>query len=466
VGSAAQLRLAKTGVVPVAKRPPARRTGEVRSQPGNQAMQSLLNGPSVEIVPDQQGGFQILIDGIPVAAIIRPGLKGDVKLRADWDPQSHNLRMRIAFTPGVTITYLPALTELSKQFPIFIQTAEVPSLQNSANVAVEGERGLSPVLPELGISKTLEIPDLELARPASIPRKVKEAPATLPIEEPEEQPEDDLSVESVALTVADLATDFVPGVSNVKDATIALTGINPVTGEEVGVGGRILSGIFAIPGLGNLAKYVGKGGRILGKALVWIGRRLGKPLSKAAKWTAERGRHLWSWVMERFGRSVKRVERLEGEAPSTLLSQPGGLQKTEGRQITSAKGKPGKPSHPLTEHGPQVDPEHLKERVRSGEVDQASKFTDRAQMETAIGKAMDSLGAEMTAWASKAPAGANKTFSFDPKLGNLGLGYYRTAAGKVETLAEVLDKVWVVLKADGKGGYVIQSAFPSHVLKP
>jgi len=66
---------------------------------------------------------------------------------------------------------------------------------------------------------------------------------------------------SVLLTGTDIATDFVPVVSNVKDATTALTGINPVTGEEVGTLGRLAAGVFAIPGAGNLVKYVGKGGK-------------------------------------------------------------------------------------------------------------------------------------------------------------------------------------------------------------
>ncbi|WP_433728431.1 polymorphic toxin type 24 domain-containing protein [Actinoplanes sp. CA-051413] len=57
----------------------------------------------------------------------------------------------------------------------------------------------------------------------------------------------------------DIVTDFVPGVSNVKDLTIFLTGINPVTGEKVPWWGRLLALVFAIPGVGNLLKYLGRG---------------------------------------------------------------------------------------------------------------------------------------------------------------------------------------------------------------
>jgi hypothetical protein len=79
-------------------------------------------------------------------------------------------------------------------------------------------------------------------------------------------------------------------VSNVKDAWNAITGVNPVTGEKLGVGERILSGIFAIPGLGNVAKYIGKGGKLLFKG---IGKLLGKGFGK---WLGRAGGKLASWA--------------------------------------------------------------------------------------------------------------------------------------------------------------------------
>ncbi len=57
-----------------------------------------------------------------------------------------------------------------------------------------------------------------------------------------------------------------------KDAIIAVTGVNPVTGEKVGIVGRIISGIFAIPGLGNLLKYVAKGAKGIGKGVKWLSK--------------------------------------------------------------------------------------------------------------------------------------------------------------------------------------------------
>jgi hypothetical protein len=57
--------------------------------------------------------------------------------------------------------------------------------------------------------------------------------------------------QGLGVVLTDIGTDFMPGVSNVKDAIIALTGINPVTGERVGWGWRIASAIFAFPGIGT-----------------------------------------------------------------------------------------------------------------------------------------------------------------------------------------------------------------------
>lgn len=90
------------------------------------------------------------------------------------------------------------------------------------------------------------------------------------------------TAEEVARTVGDIGTDLAPVVSNIKDATIAITGVNPVTGERVGTAGRIASAIFAIPVIGNLAKYVGKGSRWLWKGLTLLTNKLGG--RRVAQW--------------------------------------------------------------------------------------------------------------------------------------------------------------------------------------
>ncbi len=60
--------------------------------------------------------------------------------------------------------------------------------------------------------------------------------------------EEALSEVSTAMALLDLATDFVPGVSLIKDATIVLTGVNPVTGEEVSdVERAMVAGTLLVP---------------------------------------------------------------------------------------------------------------------------------------------------------------------------------------------------------------------------
>ena len=93
-----------------------------------------------------------------------------------------------------------------------------------------------------------------------------------------EPPKPRNSYQKAIITGADVITDFTPGVSNIKDGTIALTGINPVTGEKVGTGGRILSGFFALPVVGNIGKYIAKGGALIYKGV--------KSVSKSAEVTA------------------------------------------------------------------------------------------------------------------------------------------------------------------------------------
>lgn len=56
------------------------------------------------------------------------------------------------------------------------------------------------------------------------------------------------SLVSKSLALIDLATNFVPGVSTVKDVTIVLTGVNPITGEEVSDAERaMVAGTLLVP---------------------------------------------------------------------------------------------------------------------------------------------------------------------------------------------------------------------------
>jgi hypothetical protein len=76
-----------------------------------------------------------------------------------------------------------------------------------------------------------------------------------------------------------LVVSILPGSGNVIGAQEAISGRNPITGERIGTGGRIFSGVTAIPGLGNVVKIVGRGGEAAvkgGKAAISSGIKGGR----------------------------------------------------------------------------------------------------------------------------------------------------------------------------------------------
>ncbi|MAS38309.1 MAG: hypothetical protein CL610_30205 [Anaerolineaceae bacterium] len=186
--------------------------------------------------------------------------------------------------------------------------------------------------------------------------------------------------QGLGTVIADISTDFIPGVSNVKDATIALTGINPVTGEKVGWGWRIVSGIFAIPGLGNLAKYGVKGAKLLGQGLKFAGKgiikgfkaigRLGKKIGStalragkkvggkvksAAKWL---GRKLFGGtsIMDKVRDRVKAIEEAKRakqiDKPATAADDViGGTKPPDSRVPEAGGGGKEPPGQTPTEGG-------------------------------------------------------------------------------------------------------------------
>lgn len=93
----------------------------------------------------------------------------------------------------------------------------------------------------------------------------------------------------LAKTGVDIVTDFIPGVSNVKDAITAITGTNPVTGEHAGVLERVMAGVTALPGLGNVAGWIGKGSKDVFKAIKGVEKvaKVEKEISKGIKGTEE-----------------------------------------------------------------------------------------------------------------------------------------------------------------------------------
>ena len=157
--------------------------------------------------------------------------------------------------------------------------------------------------------------------------------------------------------------------------------------------------------------------------------------------------------------------------PFTKLSQLGGLKATEGTQIRKSDGTLGPASHPLDSHGPDKPlnvadgPNSVEQRmIDNTNMMNSTKFMDRATMETAIGKAIDANATNISNWLSTSPpAGRNMpAFDHDPGMGNLGSGFSRPARGAPYSPSGPLSSVTTVLKSNGVGGYVIQTAFPSQ----
>lgn len=137
--------------------------------------------------------------------------------------------------------------------------------------------------------------------------------ATLPRRKPKPPPKD--TINKYVEKGIDIVTDFAPIASNVKDFIIFATGRNPVTGDKVGWLGRLLSLVFAIPVLGNLLKYVGKGGRFIGKYLIVpLVRALGKGGGALVKWIAKSswGGAAINWVGGMWRGLGKRIRSLIG----------------------------------------------------------------------------------------------------------------------------------------------------------
>ncbi len=164
-------------------------------------------------------------------------------------------------------------------------------------------------------------------------------------------------------------------------------------------------------------------------------------------------------------------EPADAEPPVTKLSQSGGLKATEGTRVTKPNGQLGPASHPLESHGPDR-PLSVSDGLDSVEqrmidkpnMGSSTKFADRAAMETAIGKAVDANTADIDAWlATNPPAGSNMPpIDYDPQMGNIGEGYSRPSAGApYSPINTPLESIRMILKSDGNGGYVIQTAYPT-----
>ncbi|WP_267269569.1 RNase A-like domain-containing protein [Pseudomonas protegens] len=135
--------------------------------------------------------------------------------------------------------------------------------------------------------------------------------------------------------------------------------------------------------------------------------------------------------------------------------------------MVKPNGKLSSPTHPLEKHEPDASDAYLKDRVQnelinSKRTGSRTAFNDRAQVEDAIAKTFLIKAQDLNSWlAFSPPAGMTKAFLADPGLGNLGRGFeVLTTGGQISKIVRPMPNVNLVLKSDGKGGYMIHTAHP------
>lgn len=132
------------------------------------------------------------------------------------------------------------------------------------------------------------------------------------------EPDDGLGTVGVA---ADLVTDFIPFIGELKDLYRAVYGRDPVTGERLAWWEQALAFIGAIPLLGKLSKVVGKGIKHLHDGIKFLSKRIGWLRTKGAAfggWIAEKLEH---WLQSRKAKKLAKAQtdvRRLAEAESEL----------------------------------------------------------------------------------------------------------------------------------------------------
>ncbi|MFC4360605.1 DUF4157 domain-containing protein [Halobium salinum] len=267
-------------------------TGEDPAAPA----QMPATGPRIDVNMDESSGrISIEVEGTIVAEA-QPTAGRDVSLQVDsqWDAGTNSLEVSVVAGPGVDVAMVPGGIEaLGERFSSVsvnvtdtVEPIEPEPIREQPFNLESGQVG--PIAGELPVPEPVLEPE---------PKPEPETEAEVPESTPAKAEESDSG--GILTTLGDIATDFIPGVSNVKDVYTALTGENPVTGEKVGVLGRIASGIFAIPGVGNVAKYVGKGGKLVVKGIVGAGRKIAK--SRLGRWVGKKASRGWDWLKKKVG---------------------------------------------------------------------------------------------------------------------------------------------------------------------
>lgn len=338
-----QQRSADTGI---------QRVGESNDEPAAPA-QIPATGPRVDVKTDETSGrISIEVEGTVVAeAQPTAGKHFSLQVDSQWDASTNSLKVSVVAGTGVDVAMVPGGVEaLGKRFSsVSVNVTDTPELIELEPVR---ERPFDLESGDVGsIAGEWPLPE---PTPAPGP-----APEEIGTQVPESTPtETEESSGGVLTTLADIATDFIPGVSNVKDAYTALTGVNPVTGEKVGVLGRIAAGIFAIPGLGNVAKYVGKGGKLVVKGIAKAGRAVGKKTRQAWDWLKKKVRRRKKPKQLKSGFNLKTPYATKEEMVEGVRQLEGGLKKGPTKQgYTDVLPQ----SHTLTEFQKNA----LRENIRS-----------------------------------------------------------------------------------------------------
>jgi hypothetical protein len=235
-----------------------------------------------------------------------------------------DIRGDVALAPG---TVLPASPEAAlqtrgrsvlSQRTVHVEGSDVIEVREYSPHEVAGQSFgfvANAVMPEYAkLSLTAKQQETAiLAYLAKLPRQPK-APV---------RAEEGLSTGGV---VADIATDFIPIVGELKDLYRAVTGTDPVTGEKLKWWERALAFLGAIPLVGKLAKGLGKGIKFLGRGLSWL---KGKGATLAV-WFADK---LEKW---RSSRKAKRLAK-EGEKAQQLAA---GNKVAKAAKVFVAEGNP------------------------------------------------------------------------------------------------------------------------------
>jgi WXG100 family type VII secretion target len=165
--------------------------------------------------------------------------------------------------------------------------------------------------------------------------------------------------------VVDLVTDFAPGVSNIKDATIALTGYNPVTGEQVEILARVASAVTAVPIAGNALKMPLEIVKVSGKAVA-------RSVAKGAKTALSQLNDLakeGNWIIQpnaRFAYAMAGDVSRAGKAPR--LPTP---------NLGRTGGGPAKPAPPKPE--PHVEISKDSVELKAAAVADAKETVERLE---------------------------------------------------------------------------------------